>query len=312
MVNYKLLVLLEKVLGEGRATSGTNYAFFSPFCSHYKPKLEINLATMDGKNPWHCWISNEKGKTIHSLFKKLKVDRELFTELNKIVSDYKPSTKVELTIPKLELPNEFVALSSIKKSSLKNPTIKRALIYLKNRNISAVDIKRYNIGTCDSGEYKNMVIIPSYDGDGNLNYFVGRSILTDSFIKYKNPNVSKNIIPFELYINWKMPLILTEGVFDAIAAKINAIPLLGKTISPYLKEKIISERVQTIYIALDSDAIKDALKFIKYFLNQGLNVYLINLEGKDPSEIGTSEFLTQMESATLCSFDSLIKMELST
>jgi hypothetical protein len=48
---------------------------------------------MDGKNPWHCWISNEKGKTIHSLFKKLKVDRELFTELNKIVSDYKPSTK---------------------------------------------------------------------------------------------------------------------------------------------------------------------------------------------------------------------------
>ena len=312
MVNYKLLVLLEKVLGEGRATSGTNYAFFSPFCSHYKPKLEINLATMDGKNPWHCWISNEKGKTIHSLFKKLKVDRELFTELNKIVSDYKPSTKVELTIPKLELPNEFVALSSIKKSSLKNPTIKRALIYLKNRNISTVDIKRYNIGVCDSGEYKNMVIIPSYDGDGNLNYFVGRSILTDSFIKYKNPNVSKNIIPFELYINWKMPLILTEGVFDAIAAKINAIPLLGKTISPYLKEKIISERVQTIYIALDSDAIKDALKFIKYFLNQGLNVYLINLGGKDPSEIGTSEFLTQMESATLCSFDSLIKMELST
>ena len=82
MINYKLVILLEKVLGSGKPTSGTNFAFFSPFCSHYKQKLEINLETLDGKNPWHCWISNEKGKTIYSLFKKLNVDKHLFDELN--------------------------------------------------------------------------------------------------------------------------------------------------------------------------------------------------------------------------------------
>jgi hypothetical protein len=42
--------------------------------------------------------------------------------------------------------------------------------------------------------------------------------------------VSRDIIGFELFINWNVPIILCEGVFDAIAIKRNAIPLLGKTI----------------------------------------------------------------------------------
>ena len=61
MINYDLLNLLEKVLGKGRKTSGNNYSFFSPFISHYKPKLEIDLsASNDGQNVWHCWVSNVK------------------------------------------------------------------------------------------------------------------------------------------------------------------------------------------------------------------------------------------------------------
>ena len=39
----KLLSLLETVLGKSKKTSGDNYAFFSPFVNHYKPKLEINI-----------------------------------------------------------------------------------------------------------------------------------------------------------------------------------------------------------------------------------------------------------------------------
>ena len=75
-----------------------------------------------------------------------------------------------------------------------------------------------------------MVIIPSYDENGELNYFISRSFEKDAFIKYRNPDCSRDIIAFELFINWSSPLILCEGAFDALAIKRNAIPLLGKNI----------------------------------------------------------------------------------
>ena len=86
MKNLKLLQLLESVLGKGKPTSGNNVAFFSPFTSHYKPKLEIDINTnREGQNPWHCWISDKKGRTIHSLFKQLKLPKDKFEKLNKLI-----------------------------------------------------------------------------------------------------------------------------------------------------------------------------------------------------------------------------------
>ena len=83
----RLLTLLESVLGHSKKTSGNNYAFFSPFVEHYKQKLEINIGlNSNGNNPWHCWISDEKGKTIRSLFRKLKVSKDVWDEHNSIFS----------------------------------------------------------------------------------------------------------------------------------------------------------------------------------------------------------------------------------
>ena len=87
MKNLKLLQLLESILGKGKPTSGNNIAFFSPFQSHYKPKLEIDInTTTAGENPWHCWISDKKGRTITSLFKQLNLPKEHFEQLKKIIS----------------------------------------------------------------------------------------------------------------------------------------------------------------------------------------------------------------------------------
>ena len=83
----RLLELLESVLGKSKRTSGDNYAFYSPFVDHYKPKLEVNIKiTSEGKNPWHCWISDEKGRTIKTLFKKLRVSKQTWDEYNSIFS----------------------------------------------------------------------------------------------------------------------------------------------------------------------------------------------------------------------------------
>ena len=285
MVNELLINLVNSVLGVGKQTSKGNQAYHCPFCNHHKPKLEINFTeNKEGINPWNCWVCNTKGKKLYYLFKKLKATPEKFQELGKLT---KTNIKVDDIIveEKIELPKEF-------KSIINNNDIiaKKAYKYLKERNVTNEDIIKYNIGYCAFGKYKNMVIIPSYDENGELNYFISRSFEKDAFIKYRNPDCSRDIIAFELFINWSSPLILCEGAFDALAIKRNAIPLLGKNLQKTLLKKIITSEVEKIYIALDTDAIRQALQHCEYLMNQGKKVYLVELEGKDPSEMGFSYF----------------------
>ena len=283
----RLLELLESVLGKSKKTSGDNYAFYSPFVDHYKPKLEINIRiNSKGNNPWHCWISDEKGKTIKSLFKKLRVSKSTWDEYNAIfgrvnrysnLPNFENNGKSEL----VELPKEFKPLYQ-KSNSIK---WKHALNYLLNRGLRVEDIVKYNIGYCEDGEYEDKIIIPSYDEKGKLNFFVGRSFYDTKF-KHKNPKVSKDIIGFDLLVNWDTPLVLCEGAFDAIAIRRNAIPLFGKAIQSELEKKIIGNSVNKLYICLDSDALKNALGLAKKFMSYGIETHLVDLGDEDPSEMG--------------------------
>ena len=285
MINELLVNLVNSVLGEGKRTARGNQSYYCPFCNHHKQKLEVNFTeNKKGYNPWHCWVCGKKGKTIKVLFKQLKSTPDKFLELSKLV---KNGIDIEETISyeQVELPKEY-------KSILGNTDIiaKKSFSYLRSRNISKDDILKYNMGYCDSGKYRNMIIIPSYDENGKLNYFSARSFDKNSYIKYRNPDCSRNIIPFELFINWDLPIVLCEGAFDAIAIKRNAIPLLGKNMQSNLLKKIVISSVKKIYIALDTDAIKQSLKHCEYFINQNKEVYLVELDGKDPSEIGFYHF----------------------
>ena len=141
-----------------------------------------------------------------------------------------------------------------------------------------------------------MIILPSYNSEGTLNYFTARNFNKNSTIKYKNPDVSRDIIGLELFINWNVPITLCEGIFDALAIKRNAIPLLGKHIQDSLMKKIVTSMVKQIYIALDKDAMKDSLRFAELLLNEGKQVYLVDLEDKDPSEMGFKKFTSLIQS----------------
>ena len=96
--------------------------------------------------------------------------------------------------------------------------MKHAIVYLKNRGITLVDIIRYGMGYCEEGLYANRIIVPSYSSDGELNYFVGRDIY-EGGMKYKNPPVSKDVIGLEIYLLIGMNQLFYEGVFDAIFPK---------------------------------------------------------------------------------------------
>ena len=295
MVNELLVNLVNSVLGTGKRTARGNQAYHCPFCHHSKPKLEVNLTeNKEGKNPWQCWVCGQRGKTIKSLFKQTKVSPEYFHELNKLIKNSNINFE---TLPSntsyLELPKEYKTILDNK-----DITSRHALAYLKKRNLTQHDILKYQIGYCSSGPYSNMVIIPSYNSTGKLNYFTARSFEKNPYIKYRNPEVSRDIIPFELFINWDLPIILCEGPFDAIAIKRNVVPLFGKNLQPSLMKKIVTSKVQKIYIALDNDALKQAIKFCEQLLNVGKEVYLVELKGKDPSEMGFEHFTKLIQNTT--------------
>ena len=294
MVNELLVNLVNSVLGTGKRTARGNQAYHCPFCNHAKPKLEVNFSeNKKGYNPWHCWVCGKKGTRISTLFKQLKASSDKFTELYKLVKSENEHTEVK-SFKQITLPKEFKLISD------SSPDLigRKAWNYLKNRGITIDDVFKYNLGYCEYGNYENMIIIPSYDRNGKLNYFTGRSFLKNPYRKYKNPEASRNIIPFELFINWDLPLVLCEGPFDAIAIKRNAIPLLGSNIQGSLMKKIVTSTVKKIYIALDSDAIKKSIKYAEEFINEGKEVYMVELQGKDPSEMGFNDFTKLIQTTT--------------
>ena len=279
MSKFRLLSLIESVLGKSKSGSKDNRAFFCPFCNHHKQKLEIDTTSQH----WHCWVCNAKGRKLVHLFAKLHVERSKIQQLLSILDETDYSLRrTENQVKTINLPANYEPLWKINKT----PEFRNAAAYLKSRNISIFDILKYRIGYCPTGEYSGKIILPSYDCNGELNYFVGRSYYEHDTYKHKNPQISKDIIGFDLMINWKLPIILVEGAFDAITIKRNAIPLFGKVISQALKQKIVEKQVREIYVCLDQDAKKQAIQTAEYFMSNGIDVYFVDMQDKDPNQMG--------------------------
>ena len=100
-------------------------------------------------------------------------------------------------------------------------------------------------------------------------------------MKYKNPPVSKDVVVFENQIDFSEPLILCEGVFDAMAIRRNAIALLGKNIPNKLKMRLVQHGVKEVSIVLDNDAFKNALYLSESLMNDNIKVRLVRMGSED-------------------------------
>ena len=303
---YLVLGLLHKVIGRSKPSTKGNHAFHCPFCKHHKPKLEVDPST----GFYNCWTCQPatKGRSLINLLKKLHATSEQIAEMRSYFPDGKGEQQ-DKTYQIVELPKEFESLT---KSSTKLP-YRQAKSYIQKRGLTDIDILKYNIGYCETGKYRNSIVIPSYNENGRLNYFISRSFEKDPTKKYNAPSCNKNdLIGFEYFINWKVPVILCEGIFDAIALKRNAIPLFGKTIPKALMMKLVQSDVKTVYLALDNDALKQSIDYAKQLIDLGKDVYLIELEGKDPSEIGFEQVTKYLHHAKQLTFGDLLlkKMQL--
>ena len=282
--------------------SGEEYLFACPFCNHHKKKFSINLK----KNKFKCWVCDTSVNSLLYLFKRYGNIRQLteWKKLNNITDFSEIDDKLEhlfdkpkgKPLPKLNLPKEFISLAN-KGLPLSH---KGAKSYLAKRRISKSDILYWKIGYCPKGQYGERLIVPSFDLQGNINYFIARAY-NGNWKKYLNPEVPKSEIIFnELYIDFKKPIVLVEGAFDAIVAGENSIPVLGSTLkeSTRLFQKII-ENNSTVYMALDPDATRKTNAIVEKLLRYGIKVYTIDISGfKDVGEMTKEEFKTRKENAT--------------
>ena len=300
----KIVNLLNRVLkSQGQELTKENeYMWWSPFVNHHKPKLQVNIK--NGK--WHWWVSGQGGHNLFQLFKKVKATKKQYQELNELSDnfsfEYVPTKQENKEV---KLPDEYKPMWTKSNS----PTYKHALKYLQSRGVSQDDMIKYSIGYCEDGLYSNRIIIPSYDNEGQLNFFIGRDIF-DSKLKYRNSPTPKDIVGFELFVNWEEPILLVEGALDAITSKVNSIPLFGKTIMNNLKRKILEKKVKTLYVALDNDAVKDSMKIVEELMNEGIKVHMIKLTEKDPNDIGYEKFTDIKNSTNETSFRELVKYKL--
>ena len=303
-----IIRILDEILGVGTSLRGNEQAHHCPFCHHHKKKLQVNLETQQ----WHCWVCDAKGRKIQTLLRKLQVDSSKIKKIYEIYGDdyIVSTTSTDEEKVELRLPSEFKSI--LDKPKGLNPLYRKVEQYVKNRGITQEDIIRYNLGYCDSGIYSNRIIIPSYDRDNRLNYFIARSVYDEEKFKYKNPPISKNVTIFENQINWNEPITLCEGVFDAMAIKRNAIPLLGKFIPKTLMDSIYKNGVKKISVLLDKDAQDQALYYVNYFMNNGITVTNILPTEKDASEMGFSQINKKLKNTESTEFGDIISQKLST
>jgi len=300
--------ILYETLGH-YADKGSELLFACPSCDHHKRKFSVNL----DKNAYKCWVCDYHGRSIRRLVRRFgsyiqlqkwdrishRTDLERFDELFMEGVPGEGKTTVQL-------PEEFISLCSDKIPA----TGTYAYRYLNSRGITKADILKWKIGYCFSGEYRNRIIIPSFDDDGDCSYFIARSYTGDSY-KYKNPRSSKDIVFNELFINWNEDLTLVEGVFDALVAG-NAVPILGSTLrkSSDLLRKIVYNDTP-IYIAMDPDAAKKERRIIKMLLEYDIELYKIDVTGyEDVGSMPKDVFRERKNNASFIDRDNYLLLNL--
>jgi DNA primase len=265
-----LVELLSDVLGRPHQhyESKGQISFDCPVCAEEKGldegdgkgNLEINYS----KHVYKCWACGETHGT-HGPLGKL-FDGYATKQQKKVYNLIKPEElkQEDIRRPKLRLPEGYMTFKDSNPRFI--PHIE-AYKYLQSRGITDELIEKYKIGYTVKGDFAYRIIVPSYNTEGVLNYYVARSWAPKK-MKYKNPSVPKDEIIFnEGLIDWEKDVYLVEGAFDGFFLE-NSIVMLGKKMSKLLFENLYNRANGNIIICTDGDAWSDGLR-LYHELNGG-------------------------------------------
>lgn len=283
----------ESIFGRGRISSnGVNFDVRCPICAPLDAsKKKLAIRTSDDAN--HCWVCGWKARSLAPLLRKYGTQEHLnaYRELTGQGGRTDLVTADVEVDKKIELPKDFRLLTL---SNDMDPDVKAAWRYVYSRGLSDKDAWYFKFGISDEHRWKRRVIMPSFDGEGNLNYFAARAIDKDRKPKYDNPDVDKNPVVFnEINIDWSKRLTLVEGPFDLVKCPENTTALLGSDLDE--RHEVLNKILlynTPIALALDADMwYKKTPKIVKKLQEYNIDVVVVDVRPwGDPGSMSKAEF----------------------
>jgi len=314
---------IEKVFGVGSMTNqGANISVVCPVCveskGHFYTKRKLAIRTDNFVT--HCWVCGYKSRNLANLIRKHHPG--YFKEyVERFIGSTHLKPEGNQIEEHLHLPSSFKLLAIQDMSNLSLEAA-ASLNYLSGRfgeelrqsQNDKLWYWKFGISTEDNA-FANRVIMPSFDVDGNVNYFTGRTILSHIHPKYLNPNVFREDIVFnEINVDWSEPLTIVEGPFDLIKCNTNATCLLGSELTTEYKLFLMIIKHKTpVILALDSDAKEKALKIAQLLFEYDISVSILDIPSnfKDVGEMTQSEFTSLLKDATSFNTDYLLRARIA-
>lgn len=278
---------------------------FCPKHEHRKKKLSINVL----KNKFQCWVCGYSGHVKKLLAEHARpTDRLRYLKTLGITEDQFLNTKEK----SIELPKEYKFLFD----SERTPQFEIVKNKLKKLGLTKRQIIQNKIGFCEDGPYAGRIIFPSFDKSGNINYFTTRRYDDIDYKKYLNCEKSKSSIIFnELFIDWKKPIIIVEGIKSSIKHLSigNIVPILGSSINDNNKifQEIILNSCNRVYVCLDPDAKDKAYEICNRLAKNGVETYLADCV-RQPDELTTEEFVLSINESKKISIDDIFIQKIAT
>lgn len=324
--------IIEKYLGNSTHQESGNSYYQCPVCNWKNPRLSVSYE----ENKFHCWKCGWGGKSLSGILFKLNADKQDILEFFELrgerrvlknarnsFDDIKDSIRsIGAQVNRyqdlkkyinVKLPEGYKPLHGGKKNIATIPIRQ----YLSSRGISSYEIKYYDI---HYNLEESKILIPSYDTDGRLNFYVSRTASKKNKW-YENPHskiVKKtDVIFFEYLIDPSDVVIITEGVFDAMKIGYNALPILGSFFNQTLISFLKNGGNKQVILAMDKDAIDSMIQKTPYFLRMGIEVYMLDYsktdEGDDPASLSkeTLRYLLQKENLIKLNEKELMKRKLT-
>ena len=270
--------LLQEAFGPGDLESSEkNIHLCCPSCNESR-KEKKKLCVLLESGWYNCWVCNFSGKNITSLF--YKYAPKYVSQCAEIFGVEKKRKQVNEEEQQMlvELPDDIKLVIE----NLHDPDTRDIARYLKSRGMTALDMYRWRVCSSSRFDLRRKAIFPSFDSTGKLNYYVARAIDETKF-KYNNAKVPKSKVIFnELDLVWTEPVILVEGVFDAVKCPDNTAVALGSTLpkSSELFKKLHANK-STVIVAFDADAEDKSHAVCRTLSGAGCRVFKVSIAGDD-------------------------------
>jgi len=271
-MNSEAYQVLKKKFGRVMVENSNEYRVCCPKCesrAHKKDvkfKLYINpyKVSKNGKRgTWNCFRCSYKGWGLDTLGVQTTSESALpsreeapagsrtlniFHETKKLKTTSEEKSGEGREEQEVKLPTKF---STEWSSSLTGRACYEYLV--KQRGLSVSTITDYNIGFCSKGRYAGHIVFPITDQNNKLIYFVTRSIYEKTYFNCPGPNS-------HVFFNYKNQehIVLTEGIFDALAVGTDGVALLGKILKKQQFKILKNSPPKYLTVFLDADAFKDA------------------------------------------------------